>query len=232
MDPIATYMEHMEEVLEAERSGVPVYRLKKKPHHLLLFPYDYFPHLSKTKDGVCIIISHDCTIAWGKDGKCHRDEKLGPAIIEADGKESWLKEGRYHHNNGPAITKADGGERWFIEGKLHRYDSPVVTNPKGPESWYYHGVKQYMKTEKEPYIIICNPATSVTEKWQSAMNQLNKEMMDKYKDNVIYKDTDSVFMTMDEYEKNVVYKDTECCLTIDECHSFGPTSESPITGHR
>jgi len=48
-------------------------------------------------------------------GLCHRED--GPAIIEADGSQSWYLNGKLHREDGPAIIEADGSQEWCINGE-------------------------------------------------------------------------------------------------------------------
>lgn len=63
----------------------------------------------------------------------------GPAVIDPDGAEIWMKNGCYHREDGPGVIYADGTEAWTLNGKLHREDGPAVVAPDGLGNYYLHG---------------------------------------------------------------------------------------------
>jgi hypothetical protein len=59
-----------------------------------------------------------------KDKVIHRD--FGPAIINTDGFELWVKNGVWHREDGPARTFPSGKQEWWINGMLHRTNGPAI----------------------------------------------------------------------------------------------------------
>jgi hypothetical protein len=71
-----------------------------------------------------------------KNGKLHRVD--GPAVVCADGSESWCIHGRAHRTDGPSSSFSNGLKRWCINGKLHREDGPAIVYADGTKDWYLH----------------------------------------------------------------------------------------------
>ena len=43
--------------------------------------------------------------------------------------------GKRHREDGPAIISANGGQSWYLNGKLHREDGPAIITAKGNHAW-------------------------------------------------------------------------------------------------
>jgi hypothetical protein len=67
-------------------------------------------------------------------GKFHRDN--GPAIIGADGANSWYQHGEFHRDDGPAVIRTDGEKWWCQHGKYHRDDGPAIEYSDGRKQWW------------------------------------------------------------------------------------------------
>lgn len=81
---------------------------------------------------------------WYRDGKIHRDWRLGPAIIVGYAGESILEYDSFSVKDAP-IREAVGWsmryECWVEDGRLHRGDDlPAVITNTGVKKWYQHGV--------------------------------------------------------------------------------------------
>ena len=72
-----------------------------------------------------------------KNNKLHRDN--GPAIIFADGTQSWYKNGKCHRENGPALIGFIGIQEWYKNGELHRKDGPSVIYADGRKEHWENG---------------------------------------------------------------------------------------------
>jgi len=81
----------------------------------------------------------------------HRDNDL-PAIIYADGAESWYQNNNLHRENDlPAVIRKSGEQLWYQNNKLHREkDFPAIINPNGTLEWYINGIlhRNYDKPAK------------------------------------------------------------------------------------
>jgi hypothetical protein len=80
------------------------------------------------------------TTYWYSDAKCtirHRDD--GPAIIYANGSQSWYLNDKCHRVDGPAIVCVDGYQAWYLDGKRHRVDGPAIVCVDGYQAWYLDG---------------------------------------------------------------------------------------------
>jgi hypothetical protein len=77
---------------------------------------------------------------WFKKGIHHRVD--GPAIIFADGAESWYEEGKLHRDDDlPAVIRVSGEKQWYQKGKLHREgDQPAIIHPTRGEQYYLEGL--------------------------------------------------------------------------------------------
>ena len=91
-----------------------------------------------SEDGPAIIWA-DGGQSWYKDGKCHRLD--GPARIGADGGQFWYKDGKLHREDGPAWIGADGGQQWWVEGHRHRDSGPAWIGADGSQQWFKDGQK-------------------------------------------------------------------------------------------
>ena len=82
------------------------------------------------------------TVRWYKDADCtilHKED--GPAVIWADGEESWWFDGDIHRANGPAVVFADGTKEWRQHGQVHRVDGPAIEWCNGSVEWWINGVQ-------------------------------------------------------------------------------------------
>ena len=52
-------------------------------------------------------------------------EKIGPAVLLADGTNEWWINGKLHREDGPAIEYPNGDKFWYKNGKRHREDGPA-----------------------------------------------------------------------------------------------------------
>jgi hypothetical protein len=53
---------------------------------------------------------------------------------------AWRDEhGQLHRVAGPAVIYADGSQSWYQHGKCHRVDGPAVILPSGRHYWYVQG---------------------------------------------------------------------------------------------
>ena len=76
---------------------------------------------------------------------------MNPTISESGSKRWYNDQGQFHRTDGPALIYADGYQSYWINGERHRIDGPAVIHPDGyPEYWIY-GNKL---TEEEYYDII------------------------------------------------------------------------------
>jgi len=92
---------------------------------------------------------------WYQNGKLHRPEKDGPAVIEKIPGgiiyKKWYIDGKLHRINGPAIIIIynDGSKEewyrkeWYQNGKLHRpeKDGPAIEKNDGTREYYINGEK-------------------------------------------------------------------------------------------
>ena len=76
-------------------------------------------------------------VEWkDEDGRLHRED--GPAVIGADGAQSWYQYGEQHRDDGPALTRPDGTQGWYQYDKKHRDDGPAWIWPDGRQEWWQH----------------------------------------------------------------------------------------------
>lgn len=73
--------------------------------------------------------------SWYKHGVLHREN--GPAVVESDGVEEWLYNGKHHRIGGPAII-TPGCEEWMQNGVHHRTDGPAFISTDFVD-WYIDG---------------------------------------------------------------------------------------------
>lgn len=89
-------------------------------------------------------MKYDGMQKWFENGALSRSEDEGPAIIDENGDETYMKNGLIHREHGPAkIFKDDNGEieseQWFQHGKLHRLDGPAILLKDDPPIWAIAG---------------------------------------------------------------------------------------------
>ena len=70
------------------------------------------------------------------------DRSDGPALIYANGREVWMRDGRVHREGGPADVSPEGGRKWFADGRPHRADGPAVESPDGSMRWFADGIER------------------------------------------------------------------------------------------
>ena len=88
------------------------------------------------------IVDEKGTVRWYKDADCtilHKED--GPAVVYADGEESWWFDGDIHRTNGPAVVYADGTKEWRQRGQVHRVDGPAIEWANGAKEWWRNGVQ-------------------------------------------------------------------------------------------
>ena len=88
------------------------------------------------------IVDEKGTVRWYKDADCtilHKED--GPAVIWADGEQSWWLDGDIHRTNGPAVVYADGTKEWRQHGQVHRVDGPAIEWCNGSLEWWLSGVQ-------------------------------------------------------------------------------------------
>lgn len=71
------------------------------------------------------------------NGKLHNDD--GPAVIHADGTQSWYIDDNLHRLDGPAIHLSNGSKVWYKHGKRHREDGPAYISSY-IIGYYYNGI--------------------------------------------------------------------------------------------
>ena len=88
----------------------------------------------------------DTTFWHDSDGKLHRPENIGPAVLCSDGSYRYYDHGILHRTDGLAVFYAsDRSEFYYVEGKLHRLDGPAVYYPSVElKMWFNNGV--FVKT--------------------------------------------------------------------------------------
>ena len=59
-------------------------------------------------------------IQYKLNGKLHRED--GPAVIFADGTQSWCLNDKLHRLDGPAIIRANGTQWWYINDKKYNFN--------------------------------------------------------------------------------------------------------------
>ena len=88
------------------------------------------------------IVDNNGTTRWFKNAECtilHKED--GPAVIWADGEESWWFDGEIHCPNGPAVVYADGTKEWRQHGQVHRVDGPAIEWCNGTVEWWINGMQ-------------------------------------------------------------------------------------------
>jgi len=101
------------------------------------------------------IIHADGTQTWCKEGQIHRDNDK-PAVIFSNGTQYWYKEGLIHRDNDqPAVIHADGTKDWYKEDQFHRdNDKPARIYADGSKSWYKEGLLH--RDNDKPAIILAD----------------------------------------------------------------------------
>ncbi len=58
-----------------------------------------------------------------------------PAVVYSDGEQFWLKNGELHREDGPAIIYANGKESYYLDGKKYTKEEfdQKINPPKEPE---------------------------------------------------------------------------------------------------
>lgn len=60
-------------------------------------------------------------------------------IIDKYGAKRHYVDDIIHNDNGPAIILANGTQSWCQHGKVHREDGPAVDYCDDDKAWYYNG---------------------------------------------------------------------------------------------
>ena len=64
-------------------------------------------------------------------------------IIDWDGVETWVLDGKYHREDGPAIKLPSGYKAWYFNGGWHRTDGPAREWANGETEWWLNNKCQY-----------------------------------------------------------------------------------------
>jgi hypothetical protein len=89
--------------------------------------------MTETEQQVTINSSGD-KVWHNQAGEIHRED--GPAMIYADGAESWWQNNLRHREDGPAVINNYGDKFWYIHGKLHRLTGPAIITGNNTRIWY------------------------------------------------------------------------------------------------
>jgi hypothetical protein len=108
--------------------------IKVNHYHPSSYPPDNFTGIAEYPDGEKI---------WYKDGKYHRTDADGPAIIWPDGSKEWYQNNKRHRINGPALEHPGGRKEWFKNGIRHRMDGPAVEYLSGDVEYWINREKTY-----------------------------------------------------------------------------------------
>lgn len=82
------------------------------------------------------------------DGLPRPHRVYGPAIIAANGDETWMRAGEIHRSHGPAIERVDGSWDWYSVGARHRTNGPASRDAEGHLRYFLQGrqvgVREYL----------------------------------------------------------------------------------------
>lgn len=90
------------------------------------------------RDNAPAVISAQGWESWYSMGKLHRTD--GPAETFSDGTKMWYQDGLLHRIDGPACEYADGTQLWLVNGNYHRTTGPAVVYANGLQSYWLNGV--------------------------------------------------------------------------------------------
>lgn len=88
---------------------------------------------------------------------------LNGCIISKQGQD-WYVDGIHHREDGPAIIDTDGTEYWIRHNNFHRVDGPAFCDPRGHREFYLNGVNYKIDDWLE--LLDISPAEKVLLKMQ------------------------------------------------------------------
>lgn len=113
--------------------------------------------------------------SYNEDNKLTRHNLDGPAVIWANGTQSWFKDDLWHREDGPARVHADGDTSWWLKGimKTKEYSLPLYV------------VRKYMKRTGETLttMLVSNDEVLRTsaEKWKEKLAKWETKQAEKGK---------------------------------------------------